>query len=232
MPRQISLCITTWQRTDMTLASFEQVLYDDRISEIIIVDDASDDKVYEQLEASVGGMDKVSLYRNERNLGCYFNKMQSLCLAKNDYAIILDSDNIITSEYLDRIFERTWTPKTILAPYWGKPALNYTQYAGQILSKENINLYLGKGNVEMLLNTFNFFINRTEYLKIFDHTVEPVTSDSIWICYLWMKAGGNIMVVPGMWYTHSIHDGSHYQNNSHKAPEFYQYVLEELKKLK
>lgn len=219
-------------RTEMTMASFEQVLYDDRISEIIIVDDASDMKVYDQLEAAVGGMDKVSLYRNEENIGCYRNKQQAILYAKNDYVVILDSDNIITPEYLDKIFERAWTPNTILAPYWGKPALDYSQYAGMVITAENINLYLGKGNLEMLLNTFNFFINRNEYLRVFDKSVEPVTSDSIYICLRWLKAGGKIMVVPGMWYVHSIHNGSHYQNNSHRAPEFYQYVLDELKKLK
>lgn len=232
MARQISLCITTWMRTKMTMASFEQVLHDERISEIIIVDDASTTEVYDQLEDSIAGMDKVTLYHNGKNLGCYLNKKQAISLAENDYVIILDSDNIITPEYLDRIFERAWTPKTIFAPSMGKTALDYTQYEGRIFSKETINIYLGKGNAEMLLNTFNFFINRDEYLKIFDKTVEPVTSDSIWICYLWLKAGGNIMVVPGMWYIHSVHNGSHYQNNCHKAPEFYQYVLGELKKLK
>lgn len=232
MARQISLCITTWMRTEMTMASFEQVLYDDRVSEIIIVDDASDPEVYDQLEDSIAGMDKVLLYRNSKNLGCYFNKKRAISAATNDYVVILDSDNIITPEYLDRIFERSWTPTTILAPSMGRTALDYTQYEGCVFSKENINLYLGKGNIEMLLNTFNFFVNRQKYLKIFDRTVEPVTSDSIWICYLWLKAGGNITVVPGMWYVHSVHNGSHYKNNSHKAPEFYQYVLEELKKLK
>lgn len=218
-------------RTEMTMASFEQVLYDDRISEIIIVDDASDMGVYEQLELSVAGMDKVSIYRNETNLGCYCNKQQAILRSNNDYVIILDSDNIITPDYIDRIFERAWSPNTILSPYWGKPSLDYSQYSGMLITKENINLYLGKGNLEMLLNTFNFFINRNEYLKVFDKTVEPVTSDSIYICYRWLKNGGKIMVVPGMWYIHSIHNGSHYQNNSHRAPEFYQYVLEELKQL-
>lgn len=232
MPRQISICIPTYNRSEWTIRAFEEVLYDDRVSEVVIVDDNSLLEIYNQLASSVGGMDKVKLRRNTHNVGCYFNKREAISLAENEYAIILDSDNIITPEYLDRIFERAWAPDTILAPDFGEPSLNYSQYSGMVITKENVNLYLGKGNLEMCLNTFNFFINRNNYLKIFDPTVEPVTSDSIWINYLWLKAGWKMMIVPGMKYTHTVHPGSHYVLHNRINPEFYTYVLEELKKLK
>src|ERR1700761_721953 len=223
--KTISLVITTFNRSEWTLRSFEQVLYDPRISEIIIVDDHSKSEIYNELEAAVGGMDKVVLIRNKENHGVYFNKKLAIALSSNPYCICLDSDNEIGIDYLDKIYAEEWDEKTILAPDYGKTGLNYKALSGTVVTKENVSSLMGVGNFEMCLNTFNLFLNRDQYLKIFDDTVEPVTSDSIYIAYLWLRAGGRIKIVEGLEYTHAIHSGSHYQQNCHRNPGFYNDVL-------
>jgi len=229
---KISLCITTYNRFEMTIRSFEQVLYDERISEIIIIDDASDTSIYECLENAVGGMDKVKLVRNIKNIGCYFNKRSAIHFASEDFCVILDSDNFISISFLDKIFEQQWDENTILAPDMGEPALNYKSFSGLVLTRENISGLIDTGNMAMCLNTFNFFINRKRYLEFFDDTIEPWTSDSIYFNYCWLKAGNKICIVDGLEYHHEIHKDSHYALHNQKIPGFYNDVLMKLRYLR
>lgn len=217
---------------EWVLRSFEQVLYDPRIKEVIISDDFSDIDTFARLLDCIEGMDKVHLYRNEKNLGCYFNKRRAIELATSEYCIILDSDNFVSTKYIDKLFVQEWNPKKILAPVMGFPSLNYTLFAGVTLTKENVNSYLPVGNLLMCLNTFNFFINRSEYLRLFDDSIEPWTSDSIWFNYCWLAGGNSFHIVDGLSYHHEIHSGSHYQEHNRKAPGFYESVIEKLKALK
>lgn len=232
MERQISLCLTSFNRSEWTLRAFEQVLYDPRISEIIIVDDHSLPEIYSQLENAVGGMDKVNLFRNDTNIGCYHNKFAAIEAASSEYCILLDSDNIIDTKYLDKIFEQEWQPNTILAPDMGEPQLSYKLFSGAVLTKENISDLLNTGNMAMCLNTMNYFVNRSEYLRVFDDSVEPWTSDSIYQNYRWLAAGNKIHILNGLRYHHEIHTGSHYTTHSQKDPGFYQDTLAKLKALK
>jgi len=214
------------------MRSFHEVLYDDRISEIVISDDASDLSVYKQLENATGGMDKVKLYRNQANIGCYHNKKRAIELATSEWVIILDSDNIIGTDYLDVIFEQYWDEKKIMAPEFGRPALDYSQWAPLMFSENNVAHYLDKGNFQMFLNTFNFVVNRNQFLKAFDDAVEPWTSDSIFFCLCWFTAGNYIHCVPNLSYVHSIHAQSHYTLHNQKNPGFYEETLSKLRALK
>jgi glycosyltransferase involved in cell wall biosynthesis len=226
--RTISLCITTFNRMEWTLRSFEQVLYDPRLKEIIISDDCSEPSVYTKLEDAVGGMDNVKLFRTEKNLGCYHNKKRAIELASSEWVVILDSDNIIGPEYLDVIFEQYWDEKKIMAPQLGLPSLDYSAWTPLMFSSKNVAHYIDKGNFAMFLNTFNFCINRNEFLRIFDDSVEPWTSDSIYFCYCWLAGGNYIHCVPHLRYTHSIHPQSHYTLHNQKNPGFYNDVLMKL----
>lgn len=230
--KTVSLCITNFNRFEWVIRSFHDVLYDDRISEIVISDDASDLSVFKRLENAVGGMDKVKLFRNETNKGCYHNKKRAIELATNEWVIILDSDNIIGTDYLDVIFEQYWDEKKIMAPQFGRPALDYSQWAPLMFSAKNVAGYLDKGNFQMLLNTFNFFINRGQFLKVFDDGIDPITSDSIFFCYCWFKFGNYLHVVPNLQYYHRVHPESHYTTNCHKLPGFYDNLLQSIRQLK
>lgn len=232
MERKISICIPTFERVEWTLRAFEQALYDDRVGEVVIVDDCSYIDDYARLLDCVEGMDKVHLSRNDKNLGCYLNKRRAIELASSEYCILLDSDNIIDTKFIDRLFEFIWNPSNILAPDMGEPSLNYKAFSGTVLTKENIAGLLDTGNMAMLLNTMNWFVNRGRYLLTFDDSVEPWTSDSIYFNYCWLKAGNRITVVNGLEYHHEIHSGSHYQEHNQKAPGFYESVIEKLKTLR
>jgi len=78
----------------------------------------------------------------------------------------------------------------------------------------------------------NYFVNRTQYLRVWDGSVNPYTADSLYQNYNWFKSGNKMFVVPGMTYMHRIHQGSHYILNNHKTGNFYQETEQKLKELK
>ena len=102
--QQISICIPTWNRVEMTLNSFKKVYNDARIDTIVIVDDASDIDVYTRLKEECDKLSKVKLYRNVTNQDCYANKFVAVSYSPTDYCILLDSDNQIDETYIDKIY--------------------------------------------------------------------------------------------------------------------------------
>jgi len=240
----ISLCLTTWNRDSMTFDAFRHVLNDDRITEIVISDDHSDERIYQNLVFMCNGIDKVKIYRNETNLGCYHNKRRAVELATNEWVILFDSDNTLKPDYLDAIYNlklltgeennvsELWQTNMIYQPEWARPHFDFRKFSSSVISSFNVKGYLPQKHFTTMLNAMNFFVNRAEYLRVFDtKKEEPWTADSIYFNYLWLKAGNKIYVTPGMQYDHLVHDGSHYKANVHKTGDFYNQVERMLKEL-
>lgn len=227
----ISLCITSWNRDSLTFDSFRQVLNDDRISEIVIVDDCSDERIYSNLSFMVNGISKVKLYRNDKNLGCYHNKRKAVELAMNEWVILFDSDNIINTKYLDSIPDSI-EANVIYQPEFARPHFDFTKFSGSVITRDNVKGYIRQQHFSTMLNAMNFVVNKDQYLSVFDSSkTEPWTADSIYFNYLWLKAGNKIYVTPGMQYDHLVHNGSHYKANVHKTGNFYNEVERMIKEL-
>jgi glycosyltransferase involved in cell wall biosynthesis len=229
----ISLCITNLNRIELLVESFEKVLKDERIGEIIISDDHSDPKIYSTLQAIISCLpEKVKMFRNDETLGVYANKRRSVELAKNHWCIVFDSDNIIDSSYIDTLYKYyPWDPKVLYQPDFGKDEFNWTRFAGQIITSDNISKFLRKEKFSSLINAMNCFVNKEEYLKTYEEGVSPIAADSIYKNYLWLKAGNRIFVVPGLQYVHRVHKGSHYIENAVRSNEFFNKVDQLLKQL-
>ncbi len=235
---KISLAITTYNRCEMTLESFEQVLYDERIDDIVIVDDFSDFEIFNKLAEAIKGMPRVKLIRNLINIDCYANKLRAISICKNDWVIILDSDNIINKAFIDRIYKErlssgTWTKDFIYAPDFAKPKFDYTRLSGNILTRVNISHTMEFWpEVINLMNTCNYFVNKSEYMRIHDNSINPHTYDTIFHAYNWLNAGNSIKVVPGLEYEHRLHDESHFIVNGHKTGGFAETLITKLKALR
>lgn len=214
----ISLALTNFNRTTELYHATSNFLKDERISEIIISDDHSTFDCYSAIKEFYTLYKKVRIYRNEINLGVYFNKKRSIELCSNPFVIVGDSDNFYpTDSYINKIFEQQWDKDTIFAPDFARPNFSYQAFADLLINKENVKAYLDKPMFSTMLNTFNFFINRNSYLDVFDDSIEPITFDSIYFNYCWLKANKKIKVVKGMQYDHLVHEGSHFSNNVHKS---------------
>jgi len=232
--RQISVCIPTFQRFQLTIDSFAQVLDDPRIFEIIIVDDASRDGSYEKLLNTFHGNEKVRIFQNTFNLDCYANKHMAAMLADTDWVVVFDSDNTLTKEYLDALYAiPEWNPTTIYQPEFARPHFDFRKWSGLTLFQENVAQYADT-HLMTALNAFNLFINRDEYLRVWNGSIDPGSSDSIYFSLCWLKAGGNIFITPNLQYDHRIHadKSNHYSQNSHKYVDFHEKVMQEIRSLK
>lgn len=230
--RKISLCIPNWNRTDLLVESFEKVYSDNRIYEIVISDDHSDADVYDELEGLFALMPKVKMFRNESNLDCYKNKHRAIELAASEWVIILDSDNVLDVDYLDKIFAvENWDDKLIYAPDFAKPHFNYTAFSGMTIAQGNVGRYVERPMFMTALNTFNFFINRNEYLSVWDGSVDPVTSDSEYFNMCWLKSGRRLHFLNGLQYFHRVHEDSHFQKNTHRTGNLPNEIKQQLMQL-
>lgn len=231
--KQISLCITTFNRYEFTIECFAQVIYDERIKEIIISDDCSTDGSYERLKEFYSGNPKVKLFQNSQNVGVYQNKKNAIELSNSRWAILFDSDNIISLLYLDIFFSlHEWHWDVAYCPDMASPALNYTHFGGIKITKENAGNYIDQINGQSLFNTMNGVYNVSYYLSIFKNGETPIAADSILINWLYLMSGGAMYIVPGLSYFHRIHLGSHYVNFTHKSDEYHKQITDKIRLMK
>jgi glycosyltransferase involved in cell wall biosynthesis len=213
----ITLAITTHNRAEMTVKAFEKVLDDTRISEILIVDDCSRLDQFVSLQSKVISMDKVRVIRNVNNLGCYHNKRKAVEESKNDWVILLDSDNVIDKTYLDSMFEYEWVDNVIYAPEFARPHFDYRKFSDKKIEKTNVRSLSRVPMFDCLINTCNYLVNRDYYLNVWQDHKEPWTADTLFHNYNHIKSGGTLFVVPRMQYDHLVHDGSHYKEHVNKT---------------
>lgn len=232
MSRTISICIPTYERVGFTIDSIAKVIDDPRISEIIIVDDHSSEDVYHELLDHYKNQKKVKLSRNYLNIDCYRNKKNAIQYATNEWCILLDSDNVMGTDYIDRVFAiENWELDCVYMPDFAQPHFDYRKFSGSVITRENIGGYIEDVTFQTALNTANYFVNKSTYLSAFNPDVDPHTSDSIYMTYRFLEQGNKLCIVDGLSYFHRVHQGSHYQNNVHKTGNFHTETLQKLRNL-
>lgn len=240
----ISACFTTYNRDTLLFEAVEPFLKDERITEVVISDDHSTEEIYQTILWKYNGVEKVKIFRNEVNVDCYFNKQKAVERATNEWLLLLDSDNRFSKEFIDVIFEQrrdkfgsneimSWNKHWAYAPSFAKPHFDFRAIQDFMLSNMTVGHHVDKGSCSTMLNAANYFVNREEYLRVWDGSVNPVTSDSIFQNYNWLKAGNVVYVVPGLEYDHVVHSGSHYQQNVRRTPSgFHDSIIEKLKQMR
>lgn len=226
---KLSLCITTFNRFDLLKESYAQVIDDPRISEIIIVDDCSSEPgIKEKVNSLAGG--KVKVFHQVENRGMSRNKADAISYASNEWAIIFDSDNIIGTDYLDAFYSLAIEgdalnefgkivpiEKFIFCPDFAKPTFDYRDFKignggigirSGIYGARECAHEIKNDSFNCLLNTCNYIVNRDFYLKTYQYNPDHIASDTIWHNYNHLRAGGLLIVVPGMQYEHRTHKGS------------------------
>lgn len=228
----ISICITTYNRDSMTVDSFSQVHDDPRISEVVIVDDHSNVEIFNLLAQKLEPYSKARLFRNAVNLDCYRNKREAVSKASNEWVILLDSDNVIDKSYLDHL-PKFPEKNFVYQPEYAKPHFNFKNFSGMTITKHNVGHNMADSSFQTMLNAMNYFVNRDEYLHVWDESIDPVTSDSLYQNYNWLKFGNCIYVCPELQYGHTIHNGSHYRLNVNRTPRgFHEDIINKLKLMK
>ena len=210
---KISICIPTFNRNNLLFESFAKVIDDDRVGEVIIVDDASKEDVFEAVKSRCINYPKVRLFRQPKNVGVYENKAAAVSKASNEYCIIFDSDNVLDIDYLDKIYSVKWSAHTILAPDFAKPVFDYRKFGGITMNKINVAQYSFEPGFDCLANTHNFFVNKDAYLSAWEQHTNILGADSIYFLYLWLLAGNDFHVLKGLEYFHRVGDKTEQKSN-------------------
>lgn len=230
---KLTLAITVYNRWDLLLESFAQVIDDPRIDEILIMDDCSKDEYWTKIKELPKLNDKIKVVRQLENRGMSYNKMSAIANSKNSWVIIFDSDNVIGKDYLDAL-EKIWDKQGtipagwIYSPSFAKPVFDYRKFEDYVFDYSDTPKF-NDPSCNCLLNTCNYVVNREEYLNVWKENKEMKGSDTIWMAYLWFKKGYYLYVVPGMHYFHRVHDGSGFAQdmdyNMKKADEIKKKIL-------
>lgn len=232
----LTVAFTSHNRTNLLYEAVEPFLNDDRIPEIVISDDQSNENIIAEIWEKYSLTAKVRVYKNDFNLDCYHNKAKAVERSTNEWVLLLDSDNIFSTQFIDRI-ENLWqaglNDRTAYAPDFARPHFDFRHLSGQALRKENISSLIDNNSTQTMLNAMNYLVNRSEYLRIFDRHVTPVTSDSIYQNCRWLDMGNTIYVVPDFQYEHRVHDGSHYRQKHRETPRgFHEDIIQRLRQMR
>lgn len=230
---KLTLAITVYNRYEMLLESFAQVIDDPRIDEILIIDDASELKYWDKIKDLPKFNPKIKVVRQLQNRGMSVNKRDAIFNSKNEWVLIGDSDNVFGKDYLDaldKIWNKPGQPYAgwIYSPSFAAPTFDYRKFEDYVFDLTDLPK-LNDPSCNCLFNTCNYVVNKDEYLKVWQENKEMKGSDTIWLNYLWIKSGNSLYVVPGMYYFHRVHAGSGFAEdmdyNMKKADEVKEKIL-------
>jgi len=210
------------------------------ITEIVIVDDGSDD--YPELVSLLQEERKVRLYRNAENLGVFTNKVEAILRATNPWVITCDSDNVMDAQYLDRAVAVATEPNVWYCPSFAKPHFDYRELLG-VYDLDSITEFLTRQISHCAVNTGNQIVHRESFAKVFgkfrgvkrfdlllenylgvadreDEKWHQVygANDSFILVKLWLEAGHCISITSGLEYDHLVHRNNREASNYDRAP--------------
>jgi len=183
---KISLAITTYNEfysrktIDILNQNIAIAQADDRIQEIVISDDCSKD--FNILHRIYFGQRKIKIYKNEKNLGVFGNKKMAVKRCSSEWVILFDSDNLISKNYVDVLYQEKWNKNVIYCPSFARPIVlkniekemkekynipldifDFRKYNNRVFSRKDGNEL--SDNINMI-TVGNYFINKNEYLDI------------------------------------------------------------------
>ncbi len=210
------------------------------ISEIIIIDDASED--FDDLAVILQDQPKVLLYHNETNRGVFGNKLEAIAQATNDWVITCDSDNVMDAAYLNRITQEKLSPDTWYCASFAKPKFDYRQLVGKY-NLASLSKVQRHKIFRCFFNTGNQTVHRSSFMQVFEkyrnqradlilpnylslQRTERDTHywrlvfdalDSFVFNHQWILTGNNLNIMSGLEYDHHYTTGD--EGNYIRSPE-------------
>ena len=214
---KLSLCIPTMRRWDFLHRYLPDYLTNPYIGEIVICDETGEDasRIREAFSDP-----RVKVHINETRLGAYLNKYKVVSLAENEWVCLMDSDNFAPISYFDAwsrfLNGRAPEENECFLPSRALPNFNYTQFTGIPTTAENFKDMWKKPGSDAAFNTGNYILSKSAYMKavttpdLLKYESECHALDVQFRNYFLLMNGAIFHFVPGMEYSHVIHDGSYY----------------------
>ncbi|MBX9577072.1 MAG: glycosyltransferase family 2 protein [Chthoniobacterales bacterium] len=223
--RKVSVAIPHWNRGALIHRPLWNIVNDERIEEIVIVDDGSSEEEFSLLVKNVARYDRrkvVTIHRREENKGVQFTKVECVEKICGAWMILLDSDNTLFPSYLDAVVAlQHLDEKSLYCPDWAFPYFWFRQVAGQKIDFQKACYLIQQGTLQKisLLNDGNYFFHKATYLaqllplKQIQHDVADVMLAN----YRWLSQGGSLTVMQQARYLHRIDDSSFWMRTSQES---------------
>jgi hypothetical protein len=229
-----SLCIPTLNRfdnfLDKNLDKYIRFLEEGLIDEIVICDENGND--YDKLNNKYREMientnNKFRIYKNDIVLGVFYNKIKVCNLAKNNYIILIDSDNFADRDYF--INAKNFISISVMPEYFIiSPSLlkttnfNYKHLSDVVYTKKNVKQYINSYHFITMLNTGNYILSKNIFLNLntefSSFTADKIAScDVIYFNLLVFQQIEDIhlYVLKNLEYEHIVHNDSEYIKKNH-----------------
>lgn len=210
--RSITVAIPHYNRGALIHQALHNALRDQRVNEIVIVDDGSTPEQYALLKQTVERFNttrKIHLHRREENRGAMWTKMECVEKSTNPWVVLLDADNTLFRSYLDEIFAMAaWEADTIYCPSRAFPHFDFRELAGRTIDFEAACDLSRTGLLRRvyIINDGNYFLNRTSYLETLAtlRDIRHDVADVMVVNYLWLSQGKKLHMMPGAVYCHRL----------------------------
>ena len=156
----ISLAFTTYKSDQYIINQLNRDFFSQSggwIDEIIIRDDFSDD--YEKLKKFEN--DRTKIFRNDSNIGPLLSRPKLVENCKNDWVLLMDSDNYLNQECLNVLKNIELKDDTIYCPCFAMPRFNFPTVTGKTLTLMDIKPLFPALEVQIFLNTGNYLVPKT-----------------------------------------------------------------------
>jgi hypothetical protein len=216
-PLAIGIAIATMRRWSFLKDSLPLYLGRPEVVEVIVCDETGED--YEAIQKSAfANHPKLRLFKNERRLGIYENKLKAASLTTAAWIAVLDSDNLFGDEWFDHLHTITFDTKTIIASAdfknlntsTGEVSYPCKQFSGTKINHMTWNFMFRKVGWNFLLNDGNWIIPKGA-VAVLDTTTKSSrweAADALYMLRQFVFAGFTIYYAPGLEYTHIVHPGS------------------------
>jgi glycosyltransferase involved in cell wall biosynthesis len=184
------------------------------IDEIVIQDDFSDDF----LKLKTKETENIKIYQNSKRLLPLLSRPELLKNCKNEWVLLMDSDNFLTTKSFNSLKTIVPQPGVIYMPGFAEPDFNFrSQYPDTFIDLKLAANRVGQPGanwMNVLLNTGNYLVPKREYLEVvktIDPTLLVCPCEVLYFNYLWLKAGKKLFCKSDYEYFHTQRPDSFYR---------------------
>lgn len=206
----LSLCLTSHNQTKEVMQSFQAIVDDPRVSEIIIIDDGSKKQSYAALQKKCEGVSKIKLFRCDKQKGARDSMILSVEKATFSRCIVFDSRNQITKEYVSG-YETAYNYDTVInMPTKGMPLFDCQRFSKWLITAGNVKTFMAAyPQAGLVLTNGNYVLHKERFLALFKK-FKGYGDGSLGglgiplMNFFWMKEGGSFLLNAGMHYIHPL----------------------------
>lgn len=225
--RPISVAIAHYNRGRLAYRPLCYLLNNSFVDEVVFFDDGSSVEELSLLRNFVEGLGlpgKIRIEFRRENLGAQATKLDAVAACRNEWVLILDSDNTAFRSYLSRLGSLVnCDPNTIYCSPFAFPYFSFRPFAGRVLSFEECCALTRGGELRrvFIINDGNYLVHRETYLQ----RIGPLTgmgsdvADVMVANYKWLSDGGRLQVLNRGAYHHRIDASSFWMRTADESRE-------------